>query len=85
MNACSFIMTATSISSPRSGYRGMKTDTNSSLELKKRRRRQTDRLVTRWLLASNPVNAELAERGGIDGIETAWRGRFHSFILPDQF
>src|SRR5579864_307921 len=84
-NVWFFITMATSISSPRSGYRATKTDANSSLEPKKRRRRQTDRLVTRWLLASNPVNAELAEEGGMDRIENAWRGRFRSFTLPDQF
>ena len=70
MNACSFIMTATSISSPRSGYRGTKTDANSFPEFRKRRLR-TAQTATRWLLARKPIHAELAGNGRMDRIDGA--------------
>jgi len=70
MNACSFIMTATSISSPRSGHGGTKTDANSFPEFRKRRLR-TAQTATRWLLARKPIHAELAGNGRMDRIDGA--------------
>src|SRR5258705_11918670 len=47
MNACSFTTTATGISSPKSGCRWMKTDTNSFPEFKRKVWRKAGALVIR--------------------------------------
>ncbi len=47
MNTCSFTTTATGISSPKSGYRVTKTDTNSFPEFKRKVWRKAGELVIR--------------------------------------
>src|SRR5256885_339643 len=83
MNACFFIMTETSTSSPRFGYQGTKTDKNSFPQFGRKARRKAKRLVITQLVVTR--RGHLPPRKKHRGDRENWKARMlaiASYGLP---